>query len=159
MAIVYIMVGIPGAGKTTYAKEVLSDCVYLGTDAIRKELFGKELTLKGRKKVYSHLCYRMLHMLSKGRNVVIDCTNITQERRRRLLNLIPENHQCIAVHIDTPLLEALQNNRKRDRHVPAIGIISMHLKLSKPQISEGFWKVIRVEGSRAQIREKLSAEG
>ena len=48
MATVYMMVGIPGAGKTTYAKEVLSHCVYLGTDAIRKELFGKELTIGSR---------------------------------------------------------------------------------------------------------------
>lgn len=158
MATVYMMVGIPGAGKTTYAKEVLSHCVYLGTDAIRKELFGKELTLKGRKKVYQHLCRRMLYMLDKDRDVVVDCTNITQERRRRLLNLIPASHRCVAVHIDTPLLQALQNNRKRDRHVPAIGIISMYLKLTKPQMSEGFWKVIRIENSGARIRKKISAE-
>ena len=37
------MVGIPGAGKTTYAKSVLGHAAYFGTDEIRKELFGKEL--------------------------------------------------------------------------------------------------------------------
>ena len=52
---VYFMIGVPGAGKTTYATTELSHAVYLGTDAIRKELFGKELTLRGHRKFIS--CY------------------------------------------------------------------------------------------------------
>ena len=56
---VYIMVGVPGAGKTTFAKK-LQNVSYLGTDDIRKELYGKELTLRGHGKVHRILHERML---------------------------------------------------------------------------------------------------
>ena len=46
MATLYIMIGIPGAGKTTYAKNSISHAEYIGADALRKELYGKELTLR-----------------------------------------------------------------------------------------------------------------
>ena len=39
MQTVYIMVGVPGAGKTTFAKRYLPHAVYLGTDSIREELY------------------------------------------------------------------------------------------------------------------------
>ena len=38
MPTLYIMIGIPGSGKTTYAKKNLHEAVYIGTDAIRKKL-------------------------------------------------------------------------------------------------------------------------
>ena len=103
MQTVYIMIGIPGAGKTTYAKTKLAHAAYLGTDAIREELFGKELTLRGHKRVHQIMHERMLHYLEEGRDVVIDCTNITRKRRKILLNVIPPGHQIVALFMDTPL--------------------------------------------------------
>lgn len=52
MATLYLMVGISGAGKTTWAKKQLSGAEYIGSDGIRMELFGKELTLKGYHRVH-----------------------------------------------------------------------------------------------------------
>ena len=56
MATLYVMVGIPGAGKTTYAKTKFGHAVRIGSDDLRKEFFGKELTLRG---------YRMIHRTMK----------------------------------------------------------------------------------------------
>lgn len=145
LAAVYILIGIPGAGKTTYAKSFPQDTVYLGTDSIRKELFGKELTLRGRKRVYDLLFSRLLAALKMNRDVVIDCTNFSVQRRKRILSQIPLEYKRIAVFLNTPLPVALQNNKHRKRHVPIIGVVLMHLQLQRPRVSEGFHEIIEVE--------------
>lgn len=147
MAAVYILIGIPGAGKTTYAKSFLQDTVYLGTDSIRKELFGKELTLKGRKCVYDLLFSRLHAALKQNQDVVIDCTNFSIKRRKGILSQIPKEYRRIAVFLNTPLPVALQNNKRRKRHVPAIGIALMYLQLQRPRASEGFHEIIEVESN------------
>ena len=45
-ATLYLLVGVPGAGKTTWAMQH-PKLVHISSDAIRKELFGKEMTLQG----------------------------------------------------------------------------------------------------------------
>ena len=40
MPTLYIMVGVPGAGKTTYAKNKLAHAVYIGADALRFYIFS-----------------------------------------------------------------------------------------------------------------------
>lgn len=154
MQTVYIMIGIPGAGKTTFAKTRLSHAVYLGTDAIREELFGKELTLRGHKQVHAIMHERMLKLLSEGHDVVIDCTNVTRKRRKKLLDIIPPEHRVIAMYMDTSFFRAVCNNRKRKRHVPLIGILSMYRGLSVPQMEEGFSEIYRIRTEyRPQSRE------
>ena len=59
MATMYLMVGISGAGKTTWAKTRLAGAEYIGSDGIRVELFGKELTLKGYHRVHRIMNQRM----------------------------------------------------------------------------------------------------
>lgn len=144
MQTVYVMVGIPGAGKTTFTEKYLTHAVYLGTDSIRKEFYGRELTLRGRKQVHRTLYERLKEALAEGEDVVVDCTNITRRRRKKLLEQLQPGVQAIAVYLDTPLAVALHNNRRRKRHVPMIGILTMYKALSKPSKAEGFAKVYRV---------------
>ena len=143
---IYVMVGIPGAGKTTYSKTVLGHAVYFGTDEIREELFGKELTLRGRKRVYEKLYNRVNEELQNGCDVVIDCSNITPRRRRKLLEHLHPSRPIHAVYVKTSLLKALRNNRKRQRHVPVIGIFLMFFQLIPPKAEEGFDLVVEVGG-------------
>lgn len=135
------MVGIPGSGKTTFAKKI-KGVKYLGTDSIRKELLNKELTLRDHDRVHKILHAKMYHYLSNGVDVVIDCMNITKKQRKILLNEMPKNTKVIVVCMKTSLLQALLNNRKRERHVPILGIIFFHLIKEKPEKNEGFSQVI-----------------
>lgn len=132
----YVMIGIPGAGKTTYAGTL--QAVRVSTDEIRKEMFGKELTLRGRRKVRQEMIRRVKMYLKRGEDVVIDCMNPTRKLRAALLKEFSGEHFISAVYINTPLKNAICNNFKRKRHVPIPGIIFYHLLLQPPGADEGF---------------------
>ena len=151
MSILYMMVGVPGAGKTTYAKKKLSYMHYIGTDQIRKELWGTEKRVfRGYSLVHGIMERRLIKKLISGRDVVLDCSNTTRRKRKKILDVLPEDIGVIAIYLDTNLETILQNNRNRSRHVPPIGIIFMYLSRQKPLKEEGFLKVVTIR--KASIR-------
>ena len=101
MATMYLLVGISGAGKTTWAKTRLAGAEYIGSDGIRMELFGKELTLRGYHRVHRIMNQRMRAALEQGRDVVVDSVHLSRRARRRVLRAVPEGVRCVAVWIDT----------------------------------------------------------
>ena len=138
MATLYIMVGIPGAGKTTYAKKKLKHAIRIGSD-----FFGKELTLKGYRAIHATMLKRAAAQLREGRDVVIDCMNASIRSRRVYFHILPPECSIVAVYLHTPVWRALRNNQNRSRHVPVIGILFTRLRLHPPRKSEGFHLVIR----------------
>lgn len=146
MQTVYIMCGIPGAGKTTYAKQNLPHAVYLGTDGIRKEIFGKELTLRGHGRVHKILHERIQQCVAAGKDVAIDCMNLRRKDRKVLLCLLPPHCRVVCVYFPTPVRKAIRQNKQRQRKVPTIGILLLYLfRLQEPSEAEGFELVIRKE--------------
>ncbi len=145
MAKLYIMVGVPGSGKTTYALNELKNAVYIGSDAVRYELYGNEKQIvRGYRRVHRILEERIIQSLSRDDDVVVDCSNITRNARKRLINLAPEGTEIIVIFIDKPLRITLKNNLSRMRHVPGPGIICMKILLQKPAKSEGIDRIIHI---------------
>lgn len=144
MPTLYIMVGVPGAGKTTYAKSKLAHAVYIGADALREKYYGKEMTLRGYRKIHQFMLKSARENLHQGYDVVIDCTNISLNTRRQYHGIISVHDKIVAVYVNVPIWQALLNNRKRKRHVPMLGILFMHLRLKKPQKAEGFSEIIQL---------------
>ncbi len=143
MPTLYIMVGIPGAGKTTYAKEKLKHAIRIGSDDLRKEFFGKELTLKGHRFIHAIMRKRAAAHLREGHDVVIDCMNVSIRARRVYFHILPPGCSIVAVYLHTPVWKALRNNQNRSRHVPVIGILLTRLRMQAPRKKEGFIRVIR----------------
>ena len=144
MPTLYMMVGIPGAGKTTYAKNELSHAVYIGADALREQFYGKEMTLRGYRSIHRIMLKSAREYLRQGHDVVIDCTNISVNTRKQYQSILTRRDKIIAVYVNVPVWQALLNNRKRKRHVPMLGILFMHLRLKKPHKAEGFSEIIQL---------------
>lgn len=144
MPTLYILVGVPGSGKTTYAKHRFPDAIRIGSDDLRKALFGTALTLRGHRRVHRILQRSAAVHLRKGKDVVIDCMNVTRTSRKVYFQLSPKGCKVVAVYLETPLFQMIRNNQTRTRHIPVIGIFWNRLRLRKPSYTEGFDQ-IRVE--------------
>lgn len=142
---VFVMTGIPGAGKTTWAR--VRPEVYIGADAIRKELYGREMTPRGYRRVHRLMLERMRACLEQGQSVVLDASHVSKRARRLVLNAVPEGVTKIAVFVDTSFKQAVVNNQYRERHVPRPGIWFLSKWLVVPDKSEGFDAVWWVGGS------------
>lgn len=136
----YYTIGIPGSGKTTWAKA--QDIPVFSSDDIRKELYGDASIQGNPDKVFGLLHERVRECLRNGQSCILDATNLTP-RSRKVPNL-PE-HQKIAVIFNTPIDECKYRNENRDRVVPEEVIDRMAKKYIPPKREEGFRQAIYIE--------------
>ncbi len=147
MSKVYIMVGVPASGKSTYVKEHLgSDVVVLSSDALRGELLGDETRQDKNAYIFRELYNRAKRFVKEGRDIVIDATSIDRERRAKVLSHFDLNKvEVVAIYLDTPIEECYTRDEARNRTVGRSVIDKFAGKLEVPTIDEGFSEVIVVK--------------
>lgn len=149
MAALYVMVGIPGSGKSTWIQKYLPNTISVSSDDIREQLFGDAADQRHPELVFDEYYRRINQALEKGMNVVADATNTTYKARANIFKRvhIPEGTLVLAVHLDTPLEVARKRNANRSRVVPDEVLIRMQNQLDKCplQRNEGFDKVFRIK--------------
>ena len=138
-----ILCGLPGSGKSTYAKKYLeNDATILSSDKLRKELFNDETNQENNDLVFNTLYARAKDLLASGKNVVIDATNINVFERKRVLDNFKDlNIERICIFIDTNIKKCYEQDNTRHRTVGENVINHFYKILEKPTISEGFDKV------------------
>lgn len=144
MAWFICLVGIPGSGKSTYAKRpYFKDYNVFSSDALRKQWYGSEDIQGNPKEIFEELNRLVKKSLDDGQNCIFDATNINKEQRKGFIsNLnIANNHVMECAFIDTSLEQCLDNNLKRSRIVPESVIIKMYNKLDVPTLDEG-WDIV-----------------
>ncbi len=139
----YMMVGLPGSGKSTIAQSL--GCKVFSSDNLRKELWGSEDIQGDNSQLFNELNRRIKEALSKGEDCVYDATNINAKRRTSFLNSI-KDIECekICVFVATDFNLCILRNFQRERHVPYEVIKKMYLNFNIPQAREG-WDDIRIK--------------
>ena len=141
----YMMVGIPGSGKSTYAKNHLQneDTIIVNSDQIRAELFGDEKIQKNPKRVFAILYKRVRKLLLSGKNAVIDATNTSRKYRAITLASFKDiDCEKIAILVETPLEMCYKFDKMRDRHVSKRVIDKFAREMEIPMLDEGFDQIV-----------------
>lgn len=117
----YLMRGLSGSGKTTYAKTL--DAVRVSRDDIRAELTGRSDKFAGDNKFEAQVTRvqkeRVRDALIARRDVVIDDTNLIDKFAVEWLNMAHDYGHDWAVHeMDATLEEAITQNANREDSVP-----------------------------------------
>lgn len=137
----YMLVGLPGSGKSTISNELNGEV--FSSDALRKELWGDENTQGDNTLLFNELHKRIEKGLKEGKNCIYDATNINAKKRIQFLNKI-KNIKCekICILVATDFNVCLQRNNLRERKVPYEVIKRMYFNIDIPQYREGWDKII-----------------
>jgi peroxiredoxin/predicted kinase len=145
----YVMVGLPGSGKTTYARARLRDAVRVSMDDLRLMLHGGQYD--ARYEPFVHEAAKQLldglaaRANAGGFDVVFDATNVTRAyraecvRRARRFGLEP-----VCVYCEIDLATALARNAARATAVPEAIVRRFHAQLEPPAEEEGFGTILKI---------------
>lgn len=146
----YFLVGIPGAGKSTYAQRLIDNdpsIVWVSSDAIRQELWGDANDQQNPSQVFDEMFIRTVDAMQKGTNVIYDATNLTAKTRKatltRLRQTLDQDFIAVADVIVCSLSECKRRQGERDRKVPDEVIDRMVRQFQTPWYNEG-WDTINV---------------
>lgn len=158
-----VMVGLPGSGKSTWARRYTRrypSWLIVSTDDIRRQLYG-DAAIQGE---WRDIWRRVIQQLSGGRQaiaqgqasgVIYDATNVRRRHRREFVQTARGYGYApvVAVWMDTPLATCLMRNRARSRQVPAEVIEKMYRQLTAapPTRAEALDQVYRVEPPEAAV--------
>lgn len=149
MGTLSILIGLPGSGKTSYAKKQMinSNTIYLSSDDIRVEMFGFEDQTHN-SEVFNEMNDRTYMALNKGYNVIYDATNLSRKRREQLIKKAKnEGNEVDAYLFCTPINIILERNLiRQERHLPYDKLIQMIQNIECPMYYEGFDNIYLIDG-------------
>ena len=139
----YMLVGLPGSGKSTWAKKKADknkNIVICSSDQIREARGLAE----DDKTIFHELQRNAKMYLNNGLDVIYDATNLSRKRRMSFLGQIPD-HKKIAVLFMTPVDVCKSRQQIRDRKVPEEVIDRMFASIQLPAKHEGFHEIFLVK--------------
>jgi predicted kinase len=150
MPTVYMGIGVPGAGKTTYWKKFLTDhrAVYVCPDEIREELYGDYRFRDDSQHpvVWEKAFDQVQAALASGQDVIVDGASIGVKHRREDIAKYRGwgADKIIGYWFKTPLELSEQRNRERDKAIPEGVIPTVYARLEQqpPELADGFDEIV-----------------
>jgi len=132
-----ILVGLPGAGKSTYARRVYPAHVYVSKDAFPPSARDKQARQDA----------AIRAALAGGQSVLVDNTNVTRADRAAIAAIAREfGARIVAVYVEATPREAIARNEQRSGRakVPKVAIFTSAKRLVPPALDEGFDEIVTV---------------
>ena len=140
----YLMMGVPGSGKSTYAKNILKyGDIYVSRDEIRYSLltdkddyFAKENEVI---KTFIESIDKSLVMEEYCGDVFADATHLSPKGRAQVLKQLKNKDRVSVIYLDIPLNVILERNAKRTGRalVPEDVVRRMYNSIQLPTRAEG----------------------
>ncbi|MEO1432621.1 MAG: AAA family ATPase, partial [Cyanobacteria bacterium J06633_8] len=159
--IAHFLIGIPGSGKSTFAKLLSQQGNYqiISTDDIRTKLYGDASIQGDWKQIKIEAIQCIYESLRAGKSIIYDATNFKRALRLEFLQKVKQKlgatHSLpwIAWYLNTPLSTSIAWNQNRDRQVPESVIHRMYeiLQNFPPITAEGFKLINTVDVTSANF--------
>jgi bifunctional polynucleotide phosphatase/kinase len=130
---VVIMVGYPGSGKSSVAKQICEDENFV---LIQGDVY----------KTSAKMIKAALPSIHEGKSVIFDATNSSIKKRSEYIEFAKKhNYAVVCIHISTPMDEAYKRNKLRDedKQVPKIAYSVYTKYYEVPTIEEGFELIVK----------------
>ena len=160
MADLYLMCGVPGAGKSTFLKNHIKEnnTKVISRDKIRFSI------VKPNEEYFSHedevleIFWKQINeALAAGKDTFVDQTSLTPRARKWLLQHVEGYTYANIVWIDEDLEICLERNEMRRgtrAYVPENVIRRMHHQFIEPSLDEGFDYIFHYNSKENQITYK-----
>jgi predicted kinase len=147
----YITVGLPGSGKSTYVKNFIKDkdVEYLSSDELRAVYGKSEEDQTVTPLVFGHIKKKVDEFLKDGKNVLVDATSVNRKERSDYIKTAKKyGAKVVAIVFKMDRQGLIERNKKRGeqggRVVPDWVIDKMLAKFEEPSYDEGIDVIIYV---------------
>lgn len=148
MKTIYVPVGLPASGKSTYYQDLVSrhnDVFYISPDLHLAEggvyRGGKER----RRQAWRQAIQKAHAYAARGQSFYFDATHLTHRSREQMLEVGARyGHRVVAIWFRTSLEVCRQRNADRhgDKCVPWLRMMEMQARLEPPTKREGFSEIV-----------------
>ena len=160
MADLFLMSGVPGAGKSTFLKNrVKKDTsVVISRDVIRFSIVKPEEDYFSHEDEVLAIFWKQINeALAAGKNVFVDQTSLTPKSRKWLLQHVKGYNHANLIWIDEDIQTCLERNETRRgtrAYVPEDTIRRMYDQFVEPSLDEGFTCIFRYNSKENQLTYK-----
>lgn len=152
MPTLYMLVGVPASGKSTWANQNRGDALVASSDDYIEKQAEKMGTTYSDvfddyiKAANTHAIETARKAFSNKVDLIWDQTNLTKNGRRNKLKMVPKDYKKVAVFFPTPHIDVLKNRlgNRPGKNIPDYVISTMIKTVEKPTTDEGFNEVIVV---------------
>ncbi len=149
MSVCYQLVGLPGVGKSTWAKtqQEIDGCVIISTDSwIEKVAQESGLTYNdvfqsSMRDAVKQMMFSVRLAQREQRDIIWDQTSLTVNSRLKKFNTLPEYEHIAVVFSEPDEIEYAKRLDRPGKHIPNSVIQSMRSSFEYPSLSEGFTEI------------------
>lgn len=129
---VVIMMGYPGSGKSTIARNICQNENFVHIEGDVYKTSSKMIKVS-------------LEHIKQNKSIVFDATNSSSKKRKEYIDIGKKyNYKIVCIHVSTNIETAYKRNKLRDneKHVPKIAYSVYSKNFEKPNESEGFTLIV-----------------